>query len=220
MVYCVLSWTYWRAVLLSSFCLLVVWGLLLALPGPETANAAEPDARDVLKKGSIELGFMSGYWQATTVIGDARSSNRSAIFFLPQAGMVLHDPFEAGFFSGNFTVLVEPLAAHFFEPFSASAFGGSVVAKYNFVSFGRWVPFFDVGLGMMWTDLAPRIPEQSTQFNFLVEVGPGVQYFLTRATALTLGVRWHHISNADLGDRNTGINAGLFYGGVSFYLAD
>ncbi len=31
-----------------------------------------------------------------------------------------------------------------------------------------------------------------------------------------MGVRYHHISNADLGERNTGINGVLPYVGLSF----
>lgn len=81
--------------------------------------------------------------------------------------------------------------------------------KYNFLSFGRWVPFWDAGAGMLWTNLAPRLPEQSTPFNFVLETGPGVHYVLTASATLTLGVRYHHISNADIGHRNTGLNAAL-----------
>jgi len=32
-----------------------------------------------------------------------------------------------------------------------------------------------------------------------------------------MGVRYHHISNADLGERNTGINEVLAYVGVTFF---
>ncbi|WP_447603839.1 hypothetical protein [Nitrospira sp. Nam80] len=50
------------------------------------------------------------------------------------------------------------------------------------------MPFWDAGAGMIWTDLAPRIPEQSTPFEFVSETG-----------ALTTGFRFHHISNGNLG---------------------
>ena len=90
--------------------------------------------------------------------------------------------------------------------------------KYNFLSFGRWMPFWDTGAGMIWTNLAPRIPEQSTQFEFVLETGPGVHYFMTDTVTLTTGVRLHHISNGGLGDRNTGINAILPYVGISVFL--
>jgi hypothetical protein len=71
---------------------------------------------------------------------------------------------------------------------------------------------------MLWTNLAPRIPEQSTQFNFVVESGPGLHYFATEQVALMIGVRFHHISNADIGDRNRGLNGTLAYTGISVFL--
>ena len=181
---------------------------------------AAVDARETVQKGTVEFGFLTGYWQATDIVnagGNART-NRNAIFVLPQWGVVLTDEFDASWFSGNIEVFVEPLAAHFFEPFSASAFGGTLNLKYNFLSFGRWMPFWDGGAGMLWTDLAPRIPEQSTQFNFILQTGPGVHYFLTDQFTLTTGVRFSHISNGGIGDRNTGLNAFLFNFGVSFFV--
>lgn len=72
---------------------------------------------------------------------------------------------------------------------------------------------------MLWTDLAPRIPEQSTQFNFVLETGPGARYFLTNTLTVTAGVRYHHISNADLGQRNTGLNAVLADIGLSWFFS-
>ena len=70
---------------------------------------------------------------------------------------------------------------------------------------------------MLWTDLAPRIPEQSTQFNFVLQTGPGVSYFVNDNWAITAGIRYHHISNANTGDRNTGLNATLFNFGFSYF---
>jgi len=50
-----------------------------------------------------------------------------------------------------------------------------------------------------------------------LETGPGVHYFVTDRITWTMGVRYHHISNADLGERNTGINEVLAYVGVTFF---
>jgi opacity protein-like surface antigen len=132
--------------------------------------------------------------------------------------MVVTDEIQAGLLTGNLEVLAEPVFAHFTQPFPAEAAGGTLVFKYNLLSFGRWMPFWDVGTGMLWTNLAPRIRELSTPLNFVVETGPGVQYFMTEQTTLTLGVRYSHISNADTGERNIGLNAILPYAGLSWFL--
>jgi lipid A 3-O-deacylase len=191
----------------------------LTLQSPISVAALEsPDARDVVKRGTMEVGVATGFWQATTLLGNGRSQNRSAAFVLPRLGLVVTDPLGTGWWQGNVEVLVEPLVARFTQPFAAEAAGGSLVVKYNFLSFGRWMPFWDAGAGMIWTNLAPRIPEQSTQFEFVLETGPGVHYFMTDTITLTMGVRLHHISNGGLGDRNTGINAALPYVGISVFL--
>lgn len=171
-----------------------------------------------LQKGAIEIGVATGYAQATTAIGDSPSANRSAVLVLPRIGIVLTDALGSGWYQGNLELLLEPVYARFTRPFTAEAAGGSLVLKYNFLSFGRWLPFWDAGAGMIWTNLAPRIPEQSTQFEFVLETGPGVQYALTTNLMWTMGVRFHHISNGGLGERNTGINAVLPYAGLSWFL--
>ena len=175
------------------------------------------DARTRVTKGTLEFGLLGGFWKGNNLFQNAPSKNRKAIYVLPQLGLVLTDELGSGLAAGNVEVLLEPMAAHYYEPFSASAFGGSLMAKYNFLSFGRWLPFWAGGAGMLWTDLAPRIPEQSTQFNFILQTGPGVTYFVSEKLAITAGLRFHHISNANIGDRNTGLNAWLFTLGLSFF---
>ena len=152
-----------------------------------TAWCADLEVRNRVTKGTLEFGFLTGYWQGNNAFGNEPSANRSAVYFLPQLGKVLTDEIGSGWTAGNVELLIEPLAAHYYQPFSASAFGGSLVMKYNFLSFGRWMPFWDGGAGMVWTDLGPRIPEQSTQFNFVLQTGPGVSYFVTENMAVTLG---------------------------------
>ena len=198
--------------LLSTLVIVVLW---IESSGAVAQSSFE--ARDVMTKGTVELGGALGYAQGTTVVGNGPSANRSAVFVMPRLGVVLTDPLGSSWWQGNVEFLVQPVFARFTEPFPAEAAGGSFLLKYNFLSFGRWVPFWDVGAGMIWTNLAPRIPEQSTQFEFVLETGPGVHYFLTDRITWTMGVRLHHISNANLGDRNTGINGVLPYIGLSFF---
>ncbi|HBH80864.1 MAG TPA: hypothetical protein DDY39_13650 [Nitrospira sp.] len=197
---------------LSTLVIVVLW---IESSGAVAQSSFE--ARDVMTKGTVELGGALGYAQGTTVVGNGPSANRSAVFVMPRLGMVLTDPLGSSWWQGNVEFVVQPVFARFTRPFAAEAAGGSFLLKYNFLSFGRWVPFWDAGAGMIWTNLAPRIPEQSTPFEFVLETGPGVHYFATDRIIWTMGVRLHHISNANLGDRNTGINTVLPYVGISFF---
>jgi len=145
------------------------------------------------------------------------SANRSAVYLVPRIGMVVTDQLGDGYLTGNVTLMLEPFYAAYYQPFGASAAGGALVVKYNFLSFGRWMPYWDMGAGILWTDLAPRIAEESTPFNFVLEAGPGLQYFATERLALTVGTRFHHISNAGTGERNHALNATLTYVGISLF---
>ena len=193
--------------------------LLMSILLSSTA-LAEPSesvqARDIVRRGTWEAGLAVGYLQGLDVFTSA-SANRSAVYVLPRFGRVVTPTIGSSFYEGNLAILVEPLYAHYFKPFGATAAGASLLFKYNFLAFGRWMPHWDVGLGMLWTDLAPRIQEQSIPFNFVLETGPGVQYFLSSTVAWGVGVRFHHISNAGIGDRNLGLNAVLAYTGISFF---
>lgn len=209
----------WRSLAQHQFRseLILAVSFFLILVSLGIAAGADLDARNRVTKGTVEYGILLGYWQGNNIFGNAPSANRSALYVLPQLGQVLTDPIGEGWLTGNVELLIEPMAAHYFQPFSASAFGGSLVVKYNFLSFGRWMPFWDGGAGMLWTDLAPRIPEQSTQFNFILQTGPGISYFVSENWAITAGIRFHHISNAGIGERNIGLNAWLFNLGVTFF---
>ena len=199
--------------------LLIALGGLLFAPafaGSEEAPVT-PDARSIAQRGGIEVGAAVGYLQGVKAIG-SDSANRSAGYLLPRIGMVVTDQLGTGYLTGNVTLMFEPFYAAYYQPFGASAAGGALVVKYNFLSFGRWMPYWDMGAGMLWTDLAPRIAEQSTPFNFVLEMGPGLQYFATEQLALTVGSRFHHFSNAGTGERNDSLNSILTYVGMSFFL--
>ena len=201
---------------------LIVWGGLLFTPTfawCETLPVA-PEARSIVQRGVIEVGAVAGYLQGFEVHASwGDSARQNAGYLLPRIGMVITDQLGAGYLTGNVAVILEPFYASYFQPFGASAAGGALVVKYNFLSFGRWMPYWDMGAGMLWTDLAPRIAEESTPFNFLFETGPGLQYFALERTAVTVGTRFQHISNADTGKRNGGLDAILTYVGVSFFFS-
>ncbi|OQW32636.1 MAG: hypothetical protein A4E19_04535 [Nitrospira sp. SG-bin1] len=183
------------------------------------SDGLAPDARAILKRGTIEAGGTVGYWEEFLFPTEAHTATRHAIFVMPRLGVVMTDETDAGLLSGNLQILVEPFYGRFQNRFSADTVGASLIVKYNLLSFGRWVPFWDAGVGVLWTDLAPRIAEDSSQVNFALQTGPGVQYFPTTRLAVTVGVRYHHISNAGIGQRNLGLDAVLPYAGMSWFFS-
>ena len=200
---------------LSGFSIFLLSSILLS-PTAFGEAAETLQAREIVRQGTWEAGLAAGYLQAAD-FRHSVSGNRTALYVLPRLGRVVTPIVGKSFYEGNLELLIEPLYAHYFKPFGATAAGGSLLFKYNFLGFGRWMPYWDLGLGMLWTNLAPRIREQSTPFNFVEESGPGVQYFVSSTVAWGIGVRYHHISNAGIGDRNLGLNGVLAYTGVSVF---
>jgi hypothetical protein len=55
------------------------------------------------------------------------------------------------------------------------------------------------------------------QFNSL-QLGGGVQFFTTSSrTAIDLGCKYHHISHANLGNQNPGLDSHMLFVGLSLF---
>src|SRR2546427_1864099 len=139
----------------------VLMHIVMVMAFASDAQAEDsPQARAIVRAGTIEAGLAAGYVQGNEAFTSI-SSNRSALYVLPRIGMVLTPEVGRGFFAGNLELLFEPLYAHYFKPFGASAAGGSFVFKYNFLSFGRWMPYWDLGLGMRSEEHTSELQSQS-----------------------------------------------------------
>lgn len=96
----------------------------------------------------------------------------------------------------------------------AYASGGSPIAiQLNWLHSGRIQPFFTSGGGFLYFD---RHLFSATQLNFTAQVGVGVQVFSSKHHSIDFGYRYHHISNANLGSVNPGMDSHVLFLGVSF----
>ncbi len=88
-------------------------------------------------------------------------------------------------------------------------------AQCNFLRTRKVQPFLSANGGLLYfTDQVPVV--NSSQFNFTFSFGAGVQIFRGNRNALTLGYRYHHISNDETAPRNPGVDSNLFYVGYSW----
>ena len=88
--------------------------------------------------------------------------------------------------------------------------------QMNFRPRKRVQPFAESTFGFLHFNSRVISPAAS-RFNFTVDLGPGVQLFATPRQAVTLGYRYHHLSNADIAPRNPGADSNIFYVGYSFF---
>lgn len=176
-------------------------------------------ANDVMPKltvGTQEVGLTAGYLLPHRLTLDHVTKQQGPAL-MPSWGMVLTDPVGRGWYRGQTTIGAEMVYIQFREPVLTHGIGFTPKIKYTFVSLERVRPYIEFAGGPFWTDLAGRIPEESSQFNFVLTAGFGVSYFLTNQTAFNVGYRFHHISNAGTQYPNLGINSSLPFGGFSFF---
>lgn len=146
---------------------------------------------------------------------DGQSSKLNGVSVHPSWQMTVTNPIGNEWWSGSIALGVEVALLGIVEPTGAYGVGFAPKAAYTFTSFGRLNPYIEGGGGPLWTNFEGRVPEQGSDFNFLVWGGAGANYALTTRWALNVGVRFSHISNADTDTPNSGLNYLLPFAGVS-----
>src|SRR6185503_13945369 len=106
------------------------------------------------------------------------------------------------FLAGNTELVAEGFGgAQFSSPAYVVGLGG--VLRYNLTQNKSFVPFIELGTGVLLTDLGG--PDLSGIFQFHEEGGFGAHFFLNRYDAITFDYRFMHISNASINQPNLGV---------------
>lgn len=166
--------------------------------------------------GTQEVGLSAGYLLPHRLTTD-HTTEQEGPALMPSWMITLTNPISDGWYRGQVSIGAEMVYIQFREPILTHGIGFTPKIKYTFVALGRMRPYLEFAGGPFWTDLGGQIPEESTQFNFIVTGGVGIAWFITSQTSLTIGYRFHHISNAGTHYPNLGLNSSLPFGGFSFY---
>jgi hypothetical protein len=76
-------------------------------------------------------------------------------------------------------------------------------------------PYINGTAGILYFN--EQVPvSNSSQFNFAVSWGAGVQVWVRKNQSISLGYKFHHISNAYSATLNPGVDSNLFYAGYSW----
>ena len=164
--------------------------------------------------GKQAVGVVVGGMLPVRVM-EAQSSKLNGVAVHPSWQVGLTDPVGEGWWRGSVALGVEAALLGIAEPTGAYGVGVTPKLIYIFTAFGRLRPFLEGGGGPLWTNFDGRIPEQGSDFNFLVWGGAGASYDLTKLWALNVGVRFSHISNGGIESPNRGLNYLLPFIGVS-----
>lgn len=207
-----------------------------APPEEPTAVAAPPpqdtDAPYTLKKGDNEFGFWAGgSFKATTIfegLSDAEARDRKFFIAAFRYGRTLAANDSLAF---QYTVDAIPVAVATGNIVSSTtaggvtafqretAYGGGLTPigfQLDFANGSRVHPFVHLNGGFLVFNKPVPLPDAG-RFAFVGEAGGGVRIFTSERRAVTLGVRFHHISNGDRSGSNRGLNNFVIYGGFSIF---
>jgi hypothetical protein len=200
---------------------------------PGEVICGDPESSDEWGVGPWSLQFIAGYYPRASVgssgVPFELTPDRKAIVsrsfhfdLVPltlrlgwaPCGTVLRD---LGL-RGQAQVLLEYTADPVTRNFGHYVTGPSVLLRYNFFQHtdSRFVPYLQAGAGLVLND-AYHVPEQRLiggPVEFLLQAQLGCHYFLNASWSLDAEGGYQHISNADLYDRNVGVNS--FGGSIGF----
>jgi hypothetical protein len=173
---------------------------------PESEVPASPPAFFVI--GPQTAGLALGYAHGVSAIasGQFDSQDLRALVVLPHWQMDLtRRPIEPAWYKGSLAIRLEPTFMASFRPRSGYAIGLDILLRYRLLSWGRIVPYLELGAGPAYIDL--NVIDQIDGFAFIPTAGAGVTWRAWERVSLDLGVRLQHISNAYTRLPNGGIDS-------------
>lgn len=200
-----------------------------------TTAVPAPDANDgpyTLKKGDNEFGFwLGGSPAASTVFGgltDAEANDRKFFIAAFRYGRTLYandsvalqytlDAIPIAVASGNIVSATTVGSVTTFH--RETAYGAGVTPlglQLDFANGSKVHPFMHVNGGLLVFNDSVPLPDAG-HLGLVGEAGGGVRIFTSERRAVTLGVRFHHISNGDRSGSNRGLNQFVIYGGFSLF---
>ncbi|HXR15173.1 MAG TPA: acyloxyacyl hydrolase [Terriglobales bacterium] len=121
-------------------------------------------------------------------------------------GWILTRPHGPGFLNGRFEYVVDAVPVFMVFQRYNTAYGAGfdpLGLKWDFASRGRIEPYFELTGGTLFTN--HQVPTGTSSVNFTPSAALGM-HLLGDRHALSLEVRYLHISNAGLSSPNPGIN--------------
>jgi len=182
--------------------------------GPGRESIWENGVGEGFRSSTASIGLSAGAVGGIAVLG-GQQAHDLALVSLDYGHMISRTVGQGHWYRGNTEFRLELFTGAQFSPSSASFVGLTPHLRYNFATGIRWVPFVDIGAGVTATSIGP--PDLSGTFEFNLQAGTGIEWFLKDNLALSLEARYLHISCAGIHLPNLGLNgvAGLL--GLSYF---
>lgn len=185
--------------------------LLTALAFPAPVKADDNPILTAKK----EFGILTGYGISHIGFGETRHQVQTWDVIL-RAGFFLSDEIgKDSWYQGRHELVLE-LPYHMAVNYGGrSMVGGYALGHWRFTGMDTVVPYVFAGGGPLFVDLG--LPSMGSKLCFSFQGGTGVQYPISKNSALNLEYRYHHISNADTATPNEPLNSSKILMGISFY---
>ena len=95
----------------------------------------------------------------------------------------------------------------------AWGFNFNLIARWHIIAQENWSFFVDGGAGLLW--MTENVPDNGSRFNFTPQAGVGCTVGVGGNARVITGVRWLHISNANLYSSNPGRDSIEVYAGIT-----
>jgi lipid A 3-O-deacylase len=182
----------------------------------------EPAPKGIWENGVGE-GFLPGARSFTVSAGanygiatfGSEEQHHLALISLEYGHMLGHTLGQGHWYRGNPQFRLELFGGAQFSPSTESLIGLAPHLRYNFATGTPWIPFFDLGAGVSATSIGP--PDLSGTFEFNLQAATGIQWFVKPNMALSLEVRYLHMSCGGIHRPNQGLNGITGMLGVTFF---
>lgn len=193
------------------------WGIIGAALGMVTSGVGSAAAgEDPIRAGTWELTVAGGYSVSHNVTLAEDLVSLTAYHALPHVGYVLTEQHGSGWLRGNLELLLEPTGLQIQGKRHTANVGGlSGLGRWMRATPSAFRPYLELGGGVIVGET--RLRQTTCDVNFILEGGPGLLIFLSDRTALTVGYRYHHVSNGSKCTPNLGLNSSLFILGLTHF---
>ena len=176
---------------------------------PEPALESGPES---IWESGVGEGFRSSAQSITVSAGatygfkafNGRQEHDLALTSITYGHMLGHTVGQDHWWRGNFEGRLELFTGAQFSPSTEWLVGLTPHLRYNFATGTRWIPFVDAGAGVTGTSIGT--PDLSGTFEFNLQGGGGIQWFVKDNMAISVEARYVHFSNAGIRDPDHGLN--------------